>query len=97
MNVLERKLNNADVMQKRARSAVEKAYWKGQYDVLKWILDKKEKSEIDGKDEFEETRITFNGRSVRELEFHMNGEFLWMRFMFKDGSHQDTYVFKGGL
>ena len=38
-----------------------------------------------------------NGREVDELEFHLNGEMMWIRFYFKDGTKEDTFVFKGGL
>jgi len=45
-------------------------------------------------------KVKVEGREVEEMEFHFAGEdgnYMWIRFRFKDGKTQDTYVFKGSL
>ena len=42
------------------------------------------------------TEIVYNGKEVTKME--VNGdEWVWFRFHFKDGTHQDTMNFKGTL
>ena len=78
MDVLEKELNNAVAMMKRAKNAVEKAYWKGEYDVLKWILDMKEK----GKKREEEGSIVIKMRWRDCFKFWISGFLFWLLLVF---------------
>ena len=47
------------------------------------------------------TEIKYNGEPCEEIQFHQNGELMWIRFIVRklDGKRdvQDTYVFKGSV
>lgn len=43
------------------------------------------------------TQIFYNGKRAASLEIHDNGDYVWLRCNFEDGSHSDTLNLKGEL
>jgi len=43
------------------------------------------------------TEILFNGKEVVKAEFHVSGQLMWIRFILKDGTRYETYVFQGSV
>jgi len=46
------------------------------------------------------TKVLLDGEELEEVHFHLSGEdceYLWIRFIMKDGTEIDSYYFKGTL
>jgi hypothetical protein len=41
------------------------------------------------------TEVTYNGKEVVLMEVHDSGEFIWLKFILKDGKSYTTFNFKG--
>jgi hypothetical protein len=41
------------------------------------------------------TDVTYNGKEVVLMEVHDSGEFIWLKFITKDGHIHTTFNFKG--